>query len=212
MRASFIAAFCAVIFGGVLLASCETMSAEECALADWRALGYSDAASSGATRFADRQESCNDKGYRADFEAYQSGQREGLRAFCEPNHAFAFAMRGGSFSGRCAADQAEAFGFAFADGRRVYEAQSALRSAESEMSSLRYRRDAIDRDIDAREDGLRDATTDEERRRIRDDLRDLRRERHDVLDDMRVAQDAVALRTDMVDRLRYDIGARWGAW
>ena len=57
----------ALFFGAFALSACETMSAEECALADWRSLGYSDASGSGATRFADRQESCNKKGYASRF-------------------------------------------------------------------------------------------------------------------------------------------------
>jgi hypothetical protein len=204
--------FSALFFSAIALSACQTMSAEECALADWRSLGYSDASGSGATRFADRQESCARKGFAANFDAYQVGQREGLRVFCEPARAFAFASRGGGFGGSCAADQAQNFSAAFADGRRVYEVRSALNSAQSEYNSLSARRDQIDRDIYNREQDLRNATTDEDRQHRRDEINRLRRERHDTVDDMRLAQDNIALRTDTVERLRYDIGDRWGAW
>jgi hypothetical protein len=202
-----------LLFFSVLgLSACQTMSAEECALADWRALGYADAADSGASRFPARQESCNKKGYAADFSAYQIGQRDGLRVFCEPNRGFAFAMRGGSFSGTCAPDQARNFSLAYADGRRVYDARSALSSAQSEVNRLNSHRDDLDRDISDHERRLHDATTEEARRHERDEIARLRRERRDTVDDLRAAQDDAALKTDLVDRLRYDIGARWGAW
>ena len=109
-------------------------------------------------------------------------------------------------------DLAPDFNLAYADGRRIYSARSALSSAQSEYDSLRSRRDSIDREISDHERDLQAATADADRQRHRDEIGRLRRERRDTLDDMRVAQDDVALKTDLVDRLRYDIGTRWGAW
>src|SRR5574338_602734 len=104
LKALLVAA--ALAAGGALLASCETMSEEQCQVADWHALGYSDAAGAANDRFADRAESCARKGVSSDQAAYYAGFEDGMRAFCTPEHGFQFARNGGSFSGSCAADLA----------------------------------------------------------------------------------------------------------
>lgn len=197
----------------LVLASCETMSAEECAAADWQALGYEDAARSGATRFADRSESCAEKGITADFNAYQAGQVEGLYAFCQPRNAFHFAMNGGSFNGSCPGELRQEFGYAFADGQRIYAATQEVERARSEISRLESERYNIDEDIRSRERTIANQeTTEEERRRLRGEIDNLRRRRRDVNDDLGVAQERVHFTERAADDVRYQIGNRWGNW
>src|SRR5262245_10181029 len=104
MRLQGILCAIALAAGAALLASCEPMSAEECAVADWRALGFTDASQNGADRFGERSESCAERGMAADFDGYRSGFAEGMYEFCQPTRAFAFARRGGSFNGACPAE------------------------------------------------------------------------------------------------------------
>lgn len=114
------------VFALVVLTGCETMSAEECATANWRQLGYSDADRNGTDNLADRAESCAEKGISADAQAYHRGFEDGLRAFCQPPRGFDFARRGGSFNGYCPGDLDQDFRYAYADGRRVYDLQQTL--------------------------------------------------------------------------------------
>jgi len=193
-----------------LLGGCETMSAEECALADWRALGFDDAAQSGAYRFNERAQSCAEKGYSADIGAYQTGFANGMVAFCQPARAFAFASDGGTFSGVCPAELEPDFRAAFMDGERVHDAEGALEEARSEVSRLESRREDIDDNIGSRERSLAEAKTDEERRDHRAEIDRLRRERRDVNDDIRTAQARVPYLQRLYDEVRFEMGARWG--
>jgi hypothetical protein len=177
------------------------MSAEECAGADWGALGYRDADNNGQDRFGDRAESCADKGYSADAESYRRGWAEGIRSFCQPYRGFAFARDGGSFAGACPAELDEDFRYAYNDGRRVYDVQQDVQEARNEISRFESRRRELDEDLREAEDDLDEATIDE-----------LRRQRRDNNDDLDVAQRNLPRLERMLSDLRYEIGNRWGPW
>lgn len=210
LRAMALAAAACAAIG---LAACETMSAEECAAADWRALGFHDAAQTGSDRFASRSESCAEKGFAADYNAYQTGIQEGLYEFCQPNRAFYFARNGGSFNGTCPGELQEDFSYAFADGQRVNYAEAALSAAESEVSRLENERDRLDEDIRSRERTIANSeTTREAREQAERELDQFRRRRRDINDDIRVAQARIPDARRALDNIRYEIGNRWGSW
>jgi hypothetical protein len=202
----------AVMAGAAALASCETMSAEECVSADWGQVGYRDADSNGEDRFASRAESCADKGIGADADAYRRGFAEGLRSFCQPYRGFSFARGGGTFNASCPADLDQDFRYAYADGRRIYDLQQEINEARSQISSLESRRHELDEDLERTEDDLNEATTDAERQRFRNRINELRGLRRDVNDDIDVAQRNVPRLERQMSDLRYQIGDRWGPW
>lgn len=206
-------ALAAAITTLVALSGCETMSAQECAVADWGALGHGDAAQRGASRFADRAESCAERGFTADAAAYNAGFQQGMYVFCQPQNGFSFARRGGAFNGVCPAELDRDFRYAFSDGQRVRAAEQALASANSEVSRLRSERDEIDRDIRDHQNGLRDpATSNDDRRMHNDEIMRLQRERRNINDDLIVAMVQVPQAQRAVDDLRYELAGRWGNW
>lgn len=202
----------AALAGAGALASCETMSAEECAAADWRRLGFGDAAQNGADRFADRAESCAEKGFAGDGGAYASGFGEGMAQFCQPPNGFQFARRGGSFNGSCPAELQANFYAAYSDGRRVNAAESELNAARSQISSIESRRREIDGDLRDHESALRASTNEEERKRLIDEIEALRHERYAANDDLELAQRRASYAQHAVDDLHYEIGNRWMSW
>jgi hypothetical protein len=196
----------------IALSGCETMSAEECAVADWRQLGYSDADRNGQDNLANRAESCAEKGIAADTAAYRQGFDDGLRAFCQPHRGFEFGVRGGSFNGYCPGDLDGDFRYAYSDGRRVYDLQQAINQAQSAVNTAISRREELDDDIRGQEGLLQQATTEDERRRIRATIEGMRRERRDANDDIRVAQDQLPNLNYQMSRLRSELSNRWGSW
>jgi hypothetical protein len=196
---------------GALAASCETMSVEECAAADWRALGFNDASSSGTDRFGSRAESCGEKGITADGGAYAAGFSEGMYQFCQPPAAFNYALRGNAFNGSCPAELQQNFYAAYGDGRRIYEARSELDSARSRLSAIDPRIDDIDDDIREKIEAQRGAPQDV-RERLQREIADLREERRDLVDERRDLQPRLTYLERRVGDLRMDIGNRWGPW
>jgi hypothetical protein len=202
----------AALLGMLALAGCETMSAEQCAVADWRALGYQDGNRNGASRFSDRAESCAERGISADAGQYQDGFSQGLREFCRPERGFSLALRGGSFGGGCPADLRNDFASAYADGRRAWAIQSDINAARNTVMQAENRRREIDSDLNDRERRLREATTDEERRSLRAEIDRLRESRRDNNQDLRIAQERQLGLEQLMNDLRYEIGQRWGPW
>lgn len=206
-----IAAFVAAGTAAFLLTSCETMSREECKVADWRALGYSDGVG-GTHRFAERQESCARRGFGADLDAYLVGNVEGIRRYCVPYNGFQRGLNGSAYNGFCPDDLDPLFMEAHSAGYRAWTVLSALQTAEAEVSRLEGRRNQADEDIRVNEDALRAATTDDERARLRNEIGRLNDERRRINDDIRTQNQEVRWRTDAVERVRYELGDRWGAW
>ena len=81
------------------------MSAEECALSDWHAVGFEDGSLGyAAARLGDHRRACAEHGYAPDFAAYQAGREEGLRLYCQPSRGFNVGSKGGQYNGVCGAE------------------------------------------------------------------------------------------------------------
>ena len=195
-----------------LVSGCETMSAEECAAADWRALGFNDAAQNGADNFGSRAESCGRKGFSADQTAYSAGFGQGMYQFCQPPHGFQFAMGGGAFNGSCPAELQRDFYAAYGDGQRVHQAQSELSDARNRLNSLEQHDRELADDIRRHQDAASRATTDEERNRLRGEINDLEKQRADARDQRRDLDPRIYYLQRRVDDLHREIGNRWAPW
>ena len=207
-----IMAFVAVAAAFIGLSGCETMSAEQCAAADWRGLGFSDAAQNGSDRLSQRAQSCAEKGLTADSNAYMEGFHQGMYEFCRPERGFQYARNGGSFNGACPAELEQPFRAALFDGQRVHQAQSDVDSARSHISSLESDIREIDDNIGSHERRLAEAQNDTDRATERNAIERLRRERRDKNDDIRTAQHSIPQLERVVSDLHYEIGNKWGAW
>ncbi|MEO0817096.1 MAG: DUF2799 domain-containing protein [Pseudomonadota bacterium] len=78
----------AVGLAALTLAGCASqprLSAEQCASADWRALGFNDGQSGQAmTALNDEIIACKEHGIEPDLEAYTAGREKGLATYCQP--------------------------------------------------------------------------------------------------------------------------------
>lgn len=71
------------------LSACATMSEEECQTADWRVVGFDDAARGYEDkRIREHAEACASAKVRVDFTAYQAGYEQGLQRFCTASNGF----------------------------------------------------------------------------------------------------------------------------
>ena len=112
----------AAIGGAALaLASCETMSAEQCMAGDWSGQGYADG-QSGLTmsRLDDHAEACAKHGVTPDAAAYAAGRRQGLVYYCTPAKGFEVGRTGSGYAGVCPAELEADFTYAYRDGQIVH--------------------------------------------------------------------------------------------
>jgi hypothetical protein len=122
------------------------MDAEECATADWRAVGYEDGVEGrSAAYFGTRRKACAEHGIKADFDAWLAGRGEGVAHFCRPQNGYQLGLEGGPYSGICPAALEAPFLAAHAEGYGLYERGAAidqirrqLRQSQERARSIEY--------------------------------------------------------------------------
>jgi hypothetical protein len=204
----------AVLSGLAVLASCATMSADECAVADWRSLGYQDGGQGlGMLKFTDREKACAKAGIAADLNAYQVGRQEGLVNFCQPQSGFRAGLRGYSYQGACPSNLEADFLYGYTDGRAAYDAIQVENDARNRLNAARSEQDRLSDKIAAFDSQARDgALSQEAREDARRRANELRRDRDAERDRERDA-DRDLLRAGInLDRLRSDLSRQWGAF
>ncbi|MBI1366806.1 MAG: DUF2799 domain-containing protein [Alphaproteobacteria bacterium] len=163
------------------LAGCATgMSKKECLYADWRAIGYEDGARGApVSAISSRRAACAEKAALApDMSAYLAGREEGLDQFCRPARAFDLGAHGGRYAGACAGRDESAFLAAFAQGRGLFERQSAANAAANALAAAESDLDRLDHQITKAEAALiAPSTATQERVRLLADLKQMREDR-----------------------------------
>lgn len=124
------------------LAGCASMSAEECLVADWEAIGYEDGARGAAADTIGRhRKACASAGIAPDFRDYERGRQAGLLEYCRPAVGYRVGTSGGGYSGVCPPDLEGDFMAGYAEGRELYELRS-------EVSGIEGRIDARARELE----------------------------------------------------------------
>ncbi len=156
------------------LGGCASMSANECALSDWSAIGYEDGARGySSDAFSQRRKACAKHGVSADFQAYQQGRSQGLREFCQPGRGFTYGENGGNYKGVCPAELEGDFVEAYNAGYKLYSLRAAVNNANSAIYAAQSELDHAEKRIVAI--GLRliaDETTTEQRVLLLAELKD----------------------------------------
>lgn len=196
------------------LASCATMSADQCLAGDWTGQGYSDAAQGlSMSRLAEHAEACAPHGVVPDRTAYAAGRDQGLVRYCTPANGFRAGRTGSGYGGVCPGYLEADFMPAYRDGQTVYGVEQVLTNARSRVDSLGAELAHIDDKITGKQAELRaDGVTDEQREQIRNRIQELRRERANTERDWRRAQEAIDEAERDVRDVRWRFRDQYGDW
>jgi hypothetical protein len=124
------------------LAGCAGMSAEECLVADWEAIGYEDGARGAAADTIGRhRKACASAGITPDFRDYERGRQAGLLEYCRPAVGYRVGVSGGGYGGVCPPDLEPDFMAGYAEGRELWELRSEVSRVEGQ---IRARSDELD--------------------------------------------------------------------
>ncbi|MBB5517935.1 DUF2799 domain-containing protein [Amphiplicatus metriothermophilus] len=163
----------------LVLSGCATgMSEEECAGANWRAIGERDGLY-GETleKLDERAAQCGSFGLPADIEAYQAGRERGLRRYCTPDAGFDAGLNGRPYRGVCPPPAESAFLDEYDIGLRLYRLtrahESAIEAYEDALDALESRRHGLRR---ARAKLRSEDLSDEERSKLQREIDRHRRE------------------------------------
>ncbi|MDJ0944844.1 MAG: DUF2799 domain-containing protein [Kiloniellales bacterium] len=139
MRPLFLLLFLLAVSG------CSGMSAEECSVADWRAIGYEDGAKGLSPQaFGQHRRACAEHGVAADFDGYLAGRKAGLAHYCRPQNGYSLGARGRRYSGVCPTELEADFLAAHAEGFGLYERRRELNRIGQELDRARARADEIE--------------------------------------------------------------------
>ncbi len=164
------------------LASCATMSHDECKVADWRDVGLRDGlAGKPLALLSTRTSDCAEAGVRVDGGAYRQGREKGLYSFCRLENAVPLGLKGGSYEGVCPPQIDSEFRRRVQAGHNVYTLRGEASRLDSRIESQERRLRTLDRDEERK---LRDANKEDDRRRIRREIDDERKRIRDELRDL----------------------------
>lgn len=165
-----------------LLASCSTMSVEECKVARWSDVGLRDGmAGEPLSKLNDLSKDCAEAKVVVDTPAYLAGRNQGLLSYCQIPNAARLGLDGKYYNGVCPPAIDGEFRRRVNVGREVRDSREQVRSLDNRRLDL--------------ENKLRNASSDETRKKLRDDLSDNDR-------NLRRARDRVRDAEYTLDRLR----------
>ncbi|MBB4235445.1 DUF2799 domain-containing protein [Rhizobium esperanzae] len=185
-------ALAAAIGFGLFLASCNTLSKEECVAADWRVIGESDGAAGyePQQRFAAHAKSCERVKIVPDQTIWFQGYQSGLVRYCTPLSGLARGQAGSGYANICPPETASGFLRGFNIGSKQHGLQERLNSMQNDYSSKEIEIDELSDRLKDAKDGDRS----ELRRRIEDledDMHDIRRDQRDLQDELDRANEDV---------------------
>jgi len=156
-----------------LLASCATMSPEECQQAQWQDVGQRDGLRGAPLSvLSSRVEDCAKVDVVVDTQAYNQGRDLGLANYCRVENAVPLGLSGAGYAGVCPPAIEMVFVPRYQVARAVFVARSDIKNLYDRTEYLERRMREINRNEDER---LRSTSSDAERSKIRRDADDDRR-------------------------------------
>ncbi|MBY0422343.1 MAG: DUF2799 domain-containing protein, partial [Parvularculaceae bacterium] len=116
----------------LLLGGCSTMSEEDCATADWTALGERDGLyGESQKKYEERRAQCSKYGYETATDDYARGRDRGLRTYCTPQAGFDAGRNGRPYNNVCPPELESAFLSEYQIGRRLYDLTERVKRARA---------------------------------------------------------------------------------
>jgi hypothetical protein len=167
---------------GALLSGCETMSPDECRLANWNEVGLRDGlAGQALSVLDDRTKDCSKAGSRVDTNLYLAGRERGLQNYCRLENAAPLGLDGKGYAGVCPARIDHEFRRRHQAGYAVHDLRNRVSDLDGRSERLQRKLREADRDEDKQ---LKANDKDEDRKRIRKEFDERRRGIRNELGDL----------------------------
>lgn len=130
----------AAILSLFILASCQTLSKEECTSADWRVIGEQDgsAGRDPQKRFGAHAKACEKAGVNANQTLWNEGYQIGLRRFCTPINGLSHGQKGGVYANNCPIDLAAGFRSGYDLGLQHFVKTREISKMKARISSVEF--------------------------------------------------------------------------
>ena len=153
---------CALLAGW--LAGCDSMSKSQCEQANWQSRGLEDGrAGRPASYISSHREACGKAGIEPDAPLWRAGWSKGIGSYCTPNSAWMAGVNNRHYSGVCADLDEATFLRYHRAGQLVYTARQDLTQNQNRLNKLG--------------EDLKKASKEDDRKRLRDEMARVERER-----------------------------------
>lgn len=148
-----------------LTTACATLSQSECLQSDWHELGVRDGTQGYAReRLDEHKTACAEYGISPDPNAYHEGRKAGLEIYCTAENGLEQGKTGATYNHVCPAELETVFLKNHKLGHEIYELTQQIHKVEHEIEKKEKRLTKED-------------MSDQQRKQVRDEIRDLDRER-----------------------------------
>ncbi len=183
----------AAFLGSALLtlASCASLTKEECLVSDWVEIGKRDGAQGQdpQTQFQRHINACKRAKVTPDHTLWSQGYQQGLVSYCTPTSGLTFGQKGAAYFNVCPAETQNGFIRGYTLGKKQFDVNTSVNSLNSRIS-------ALDNEIDGLIDKLPSAKP-EEVGTIKSDIR----EKRFALEQLRNEKDGENFRLSRLNQL-----------
>lgn len=167
-----------ILLFSFIFSGCASLSKNECANANWDAIGYRDGSrGKSVSRFDTHEKACTKHGFKADFALYKDGHQRGLEeVYCKPGNGYRLGLNGRGYNNVCPAGAAPEFLAAYHYGRDIYKVQRSYDVLQQKARTLKADLAAVDERIAVLEQNNHEAGWDARAGHVKQ----LNRERRDV--------------------------------
>lgn len=169
------------LLAALALSGCASMNKEECLTADWRTVGFHDAAAGRtADTLGDHREACAEFGVTPNLDRYLEGRDAGLKEYCRASRGYQEGLAGRAYAGVCPAPLEKTFKDGYEAGFRIFAIEDQARDRERLMRDKERQIKAARKSIDQAQSVIVSSPDSQARSRALLDLQSRNRERSDL--------------------------------
>jgi hypothetical protein len=127
----------------ILLASCATLSEDECKSSDWYSLGLQNG-KAGSNLLSGHTKACAEYGISPDISKYNKGMEQGLISYCTAENGYREGVAGKSYQQVCPIRVEAKFLKNYKLGKKIHDNLSKLRKLEGNVDRLRSQMTSIE--------------------------------------------------------------------
>lgn len=157
------------------------MNQSECQVADWEMIGLEDgSAGKSLSYIGEHRSSCSEFGISPNLSLYEKGHKRGLTHYCVYQNGFDLGARGGVFNSVCAGKSNSEFKAGFDRGFKDHQCQELLVDAEHHWKKLTDAKIDLDKEIEKNEVLLVNSSSQLDRLRLLDELKEMNKKRETI--------------------------------
>lgn len=126
-----------VLINIVLLNGCATLNEDQCRVADWYQIGFTDGSNGEPENYLQKhQKACAKHGVNTNLNEWLQGREAGLKRYCTAARGFQEGLKNHTYHGVCVGEAGFKFESAYQDGQTIYQQQKLIEGIEEQIDDI----------------------------------------------------------------------------